>query len=149
VGFGEVGYKTTMFDNLVVTAGPARTGQITSGFAGKCLAAKGNGSANGTPVVIDPCGAAGSGQTWTVSGTMLQINGKCLDVNGRGTANGVLVQLWTCNGGTNQQWNVGANSSLVGTGSGKCLDSDGSADGTQQEIWTCNGGTNQIWRLPS
>jgi hypothetical protein len=149
IGFGVVGYQTDQFDNLAVATSSTgtHTGPITSGLAGKCLAPKGNATANGTPVVIATCA---SGQTWTVSGAAIQFGGKCLDVTGKGTANGVLVELWTCNGGTNQQWSAGPNTSLVGTGSGKCLDDPGSStvDGTQQEIWTCNGGANQAWHLP-
>ncbi len=150
VGFGVVGYQTDQFDNLTVTPGLTTTGAVTSGIAGKCLAAAGNGTANGTPVVIDTCDGS-TAQRWTVTGGTLQINGRCLDVTGKGTANGVLVELWTCNGGTNQQWTAGPNTSLVGTGSGKCLDDPGNSttDGTQQEIWTCNGGSNQVWTRPS
>ena len=120
------------------------TGPITSGIAGKCLAA--NGSANGTPVVIADCDNTAA-QNWTSDGTTAQLNGKCLDVTGKATADGTKVELWTCNGGTNQQWTAGANSSLVGTGSAKCLDDPGNSttNGTQQQIWTCNGGANQRW----
>ena len=151
VGFGLVGYHTDQFDNLSVTGSGTGTGTgpIRSGIAGKCLAAQGNGSADGTPVVITTCDGSAA-QNWTVSGSALQLSGKCLDVTGRATADGSLVELWTCNGGTNQQWSTGANSSLVGAGSGKCLDDTKSStvDGTRQEIWTCNGGTNQTWTLP-
>jgi hypothetical protein len=149
IGFGVVGYRTDQFDNLAVTANTTgtRTGPITSGLAGKCLAAQGNATTNGTPVVITTCNGS---QTWTVSGSSVQFGGKCLDVTAQGTASGALVELWTCNGGTNQQWAPGPNNSLVGTGSAKCLDDPKSStvDGTQQEIWTCNGGTNQVWHLP-
>jgi hypothetical protein len=151
VGFGLVGYQTDQFDNLSITGTSTgtHTGPITSGFAGKCLAA--NGTANGTPVVLSTCATGSAAQQWTVSGNSVQLGGKCLDVTAQGTANGALVELWTCNGGTNQQWSAGANTSLVGTGSGKCLDDTGNStvDGTQQQIWTCNGGTNQIWHLLS
>jgi O-glycosyl hydrolase len=148
VGFGLVGYQTDQFDNLAVTGVPTRTGPIASGLAGKCLAA--NGTANGTPVVIDTCASGSAAQTWTVGDGTIQLAGKCLDVTGKGTTNGVLVELWTCNGGTNQLWSAGAANSLVGTGSGKCLDDPGSTtvNGTQQEIWTCTGGANQSWTLP-
>jgi O-glycosyl hydrolase len=152
VGFGVVGYQTDQFDNLTITAGTSGggTGPIRSGLAGKCLAAKGNATTSGTPVVLTTCDGS-AGQNWTVSGSTLLLGGKCLDVTGRGTANGTLVELWTCNGGSNQQWTTGANSSLVGAGSGKCLDDPGASttDGTQQEIWTCNGGRNQSWTLPA
>jgi len=150
VGFGLVGYHTDQFDNLSVTPGTVSSGQIASGIAGKCLAAKDTSGTNGTPVVIAACAAGNPAQTWTVAGNAVQLGGKCLDVTGKGTADGTLVELWTCNGGTNQQWTAGANSSLVGTGSGKCLDDPkkSTVDGTQQQIWTCNGGTNQVWTLP-
>jgi len=148
VGFGLVGYHTDQFDNLAVTGVPTRTGPIASGLAGKCLAA--NGTANGTPVVIDACAPGSAAQAWTVGDGTVQLAGKCLDVTGKGTTNGVLVELWTCNGGTNQRWTAGAASSLVGTGSGRCLDDPGATtvNGTQQEIWTCTGGANQAWTLP-
>jgi ricin-type beta-trefoil lectin protein/glycosyl hydrolase family 59 (putative galactocerebrosidase) len=148
VGFGVVGYQTDEFDNLSITAGGG-TGPIRSGLAGKCLAAKGNATTNGTPVVLTTCDGSAA-ESWTVSGPAIQLGGKCLDVTGQGTANGALVELWTCNGGSNQQWNAGAASSLVGAGSGRCLDDPGAttADGTQQEIWTCNGRGNQSWTLP-
>jgi O-glycosyl hydrolase len=152
VGFGVAGYQTDQFDNLTITPGtPSTATPITSGLAGKCLAAQNNGSANGTPVVIDSCDASDPAQNWSVAvANTLRINGKCLDVTGRATADGALVQLWTCNGGTNQEWTVGRNSSLLGTGSGKCLDDPGKStvDGTRQQIWTCNGAINQIWQLP-
>jgi len=147
VAFGLVGYQTDQFDNLSVTGSnpTTTTGPITSGIAGKCLSA--NGTANGTPVVIDDCATA---KRWTVSAGTIQLGSQCLDVTGKGTTDGVLVELWGCNGQTNQQWSVGANSSLVGTGSGKCLDDTGNSttNGTQQEIWTCTGGANQKWSLP-
>jgi Ricin-type beta-trefoil lectin domain len=147
-----VGYQTDQFDNLTITPGtPSAANLTTSGVPGKCLAARNNGSTNGTAVVIDSCDDSDPAQRWTVAaGDTLRINGKCLDVNGRGTTDGSLIQLWTCNGGTNQQWTVGRNSSLVGTVSGKCLDDPGKStvDGTQQQIWTCNGDINQIWQLP-
>src|SRR3989440_3801149 len=56
VGFGLVGYHTDQFDNLSVTgsANTGGTGPIRSGIAGKCLAAQGNGSTDGTAVVITP-----------------------------------------------------------------------------------------------
>jgi hypothetical protein len=69
----------------------------------KCLAAKNNGTANGTPVVIAACAA---GQNWTVVGSAIQLSGKCLDVARRATADGTLVELWTCNGSTNQRWTL-------------------------------------------
>jgi O-glycosyl hydrolase len=152
VGFGVVGYQTDQFDNLSVTAGAAAggTGPIRSGLAGKCLAAKGNATADGSPVVLSTCDGSAA-QNWTLRGPAIQLGGKCLDVTGKGTADGTLVELWTCNGGTNQQWSTGASASLVGTGSGKCLDDPGATttDGTQQEIWTCNGRSNQSWTLPT
>jgi hypothetical protein len=154
VGFGVVGYQTDQFDNLSVTPGPpphTASGLITSGIAGKCLAAQNNGATNGTPVVIDDCDAGSPAQNWTMApGNTAKINGLCVDVTAKATADGTLVELWACNGGANQRWTAGANTSLVGTGSGKCLDDPGHStqSGTQVEIWTCNGGPNQEWTLP-
>src|SRR5262249_8805971 len=82
IGFGGVGSQTAHSATLAVTAptsGP-HPGPIPPGLAGKCLAAKGNATADGTPVVLTTCAA---NQTWAVSGATVQYGGKCLDVTGR------------------------------------------------------------------
>src|SRR5262249_50454071 len=70
IGFGVVRSQPDQFDNPAVTAtsGATGTGPITSGLAGKCLAAANNGTADGTPVVLSTCDSSASGQQWTVSG---------------------------------------------------------------------------------
>ena len=75
-------------------------------IAGKCLDANGQGTTNGTKVILWTCNSQAN-QQWklNVNGTITGVqSGLCLDVSGAATANGSLVQLWTCNGQANQAW---------------------------------------------
>jgi len=75
-------------------------------IAGKCLDANGQGTTNGTKVILWTCNGQAN-QQWklNVNGTITGVqSGLCLDVSGAATANGTLVQLWTCSGQTNQGW---------------------------------------------
>ncbi|KAJ7080228.1 ricin B lectin domain-containing protein, partial [Mycena epipterygia] len=115
--------------------------------AGVCLTAASN--ADGALVEIEPCVAAGStAQSWTVSGSTLQVFGnKCLDVTGGATADGTQMQIWTCTGGdTNQEWALSGNT-IQWSGHSSCLDLTGGsvASGNIIQIWTCTGGPNQQW----
>jgi hypothetical protein len=72
------------------------------------LDANGQGTTNGTRVVIWDCNGQAN-QQWNVNanGTITGVqSGLCLDASGNGTANGTLLHLWACHGGTNQQWNL-------------------------------------------
>ncbi|KAJ7097389.1 hypothetical protein C8R44DRAFT_683566 [Mycena epipterygia] len=113
----------------------------------KCLTAASN--ADGAAVKMQDCVSAGStSQSWTISGSTLQIFGnKCLDVTGGATASGTKMQIWTCSGGSvNQQWSL-SGSTIQWSGHSSCLDLTGGsvANGNVMQIWTCNGGTNQKW----
>jgi hypothetical protein len=75
-------------------------------YGSKCLDASGQGTANGTAVIIWDCNG-GTNQQWNVNatGTVTGVqSGLCLDPSGGGTANGTLLQLWSCTGGANQRW---------------------------------------------
>ena len=75
-------------------------------IAGKCLDASGQGTANGTKVILWTCGSQ-TNQQWRLNtnGTITGVqSGLCLDVSGAATANGSLLQLWACNGQGNQKW---------------------------------------------
>ena len=75
-------------------------------LAGKCLAAAGNGTTNGTKVITWDCNGTAS-QKWTfhANGSVTNdLSGLCLDVTAFGTGNGAPVELWACTGGSNQQW---------------------------------------------
>ena len=77
-------------------------------YGNKCLDASGQGTANGTQVIIWDCNGQ-TNQQWNVNanGTITGVqSGLCLDANGAGTANGTKIHLWACNGGTNQQWTI-------------------------------------------
>jgi O-glycosyl hydrolase len=75
-------------------------------IAGKCLDANGQGTTNGTKVILWTCNGQPN-QQWklNVNGTITGVqSGLCFDVSGAATANGSLVQLWTCSGQANQGW---------------------------------------------
>jgi hypothetical protein len=77
-------------------------------YGNKCLDAFGQGTSNGTQVVIWDCNGQ-TNQQWNVNanGTITGVqSGLCLDASGAATANGTKVQLWTCWGGANQQWTL-------------------------------------------
>jgi hypothetical protein len=77
-------------------------------YGSKCLDASGQGTANGTLVIIWDCSGQAN-QQWNVNanGTITGVqSGLCLDAFGAGTANGTKAVLWSCNGGANQQWTV-------------------------------------------
>ncbi|KAJ7190226.1 ricin B lectin domain-containing protein, partial [Mycena pura] len=120
-----------------------------SANAAKCITAASN--VNGAAVEIEDCIAAGSAsQSWTVSGSALQIFwDKCLDVTGGATADGTKMQIWTCNtNNANQKWTL-SGSTIHWSGHSNCLDlTDGRVtNGNIIQIWTCTGGNNQKWAL--
>ncbi|KAJ6631854.1 hypothetical protein B0H10DRAFT_777 [Mycena sp. CBHHK59/15] len=93
-----------------------------SANSAKCLTAASN--ADSAAVEIEDCVSAGStSQSWTISGSTLQIFGnKCLDVTGGATADGTKMQIWTCTGGdANQQWTL-SGSTIQWSGHSSCLD---------------------------
>ncbi|KAJ7884509.1 ricin B lectin domain-containing protein, partial [Mycena leptocephala] len=113
----------------------------------KCLTAASN--ADGAVVEIEDCVSAGStSQSWTLSGSAIQIFGnKCLDVTGGSSTDGTKMQIWTCaTGSTNQQWSL-SGSTIQWSGHSSCLDLTGGSvtNNNVVQIWTCTGGANQKW----
>ena len=83
-------------------------GQAAEVYGNKCLDANGQGTTNGTLVIIWDCNGQ-TNQQWNVNanGTITGVqSGLCLDANGAATANGTKIILWSCNGQTNQQWTL-------------------------------------------
>jgi hypothetical protein len=75
-------------------------------YGSKCLDAYGQGTNNGTSVVIWDCNGQAN-QQWNVNtnGTITGVqSGLCLDATGAGTSNGTKIILWSCGGQANQQW---------------------------------------------
>ena len=73
---------------------------------GKCVTAFGNGTANGTRVVLSTCNN-GAGQNWTQrpDGSVSDLqSGRCFQPTGGATANGTLLILSDCNGQPYQRW---------------------------------------------
>ena len=75
-------------------------------YGSKCLDASGQGTANGTAVIIWDCNGQAN-QQWVVNanGSITGVqSGLCVDAAAAATANGTKIQLWGCHGGANQQW---------------------------------------------
>jgi hypothetical protein len=70
--------------------------------------AYGQGTANGTRVVIWDCNGQAN-QQWNVNsnGTITGVQSNlCLDASGQATANDTKLVLWACNSQANQQWTL-------------------------------------------
>lgn len=84
---------------------------------GKCLDIEGNGTANGTKLILWDC-TGGGNQEWVPQADGSVKNprsGRCLDSPGGSTANGARLQIWDCNGTAAQKF---ASALFAGTGGG-------------------------------
>jgi hypothetical protein len=137
-------------------AGPVPTGSgtVRNPFNGMCVAAAGNGSADGTQVVAWECSGDASQQWTAYSDGTLRINGKCLDITGRSTAVGAAVDLAACDGSAAQRWQIRQVSQnsfgpIVNPWSGNALtDPDGSTvNGTQLLMGPDHGDQTGPWHV--
>ena len=109
----------------------AQNWQFTGGHLqvlGNCAEPAGDGMANNTLIVLEPCSATATGQTWTAgpNGSWINVNsGKCLDDPGSTKTPGTQLQLFTCNKSAAQSW------------------------ASQQYAWTPQGKVASIAALPS
>jgi GH25 family lysozyme M1 (1,4-beta-N-acetylmuramidase) len=140
------------------SVGAAGLVQLNGG--GLCLAAAGNGLANGTPAEIRAC-TGSSAQTWTYAqDDTLRINNQCLTIPT--AAQGTVVELQPCASAPSQQWHlvnprglnpaIGAHpTTLANPWSGMCLVDPGynQTVGTKVELWPCNGHASQSWSIPA
>jgi hypothetical protein len=127
------------------------------GIGGKCVDARGGGSANGTQIILWEC-HGGPNQQWHSEMNFGQMNGKaivgvggkCLDVSGGNMQPGTPVILWDCHGGPNQLWvQQGGGYNTTITNRGMCLNAEGGGggDGTRLIIWPCSGTRNEKWHV--
>lgn len=151
---------------LMLTAKPAAALQpfvFFNAHTSMCLEPQNDSTAEGTPIVQEPCKASGA-QQWIYlpdgsAGFQFQNaqTGLCLDARG-GAANHTPVQQWPCNGISNEKWQifVPANGSLdapvqsrVAGSSGFCLDIPGgqATVGLAMQIYRCNQTVSQLWQL--
>ncbi|POX51114.1 coagulation factor 5/8 type domain-containing protein [Streptomyces sp. Ru72] len=139
---------------------PTGWATVVNAGSGKCLDARGAGTANGTAVQQYSCNNTGA-QQWSFTSTSdgsVRVGNRndanqVLDVTDVSTADNALVQLWTYGGGDNQQWQAvdeGAGAyHFVNRHSGKCLDvpSASTADSVQLQQYTCNGTAAQRFQV--
>ncbi|MEQ0562193.1 RICIN domain-containing protein [Amycolatopsis sp. NEAU-NG30] len=142
------------------TIDPAAWYAVTNKASGKCVDARGAGSANGTVIQQYTCnGTAAQQYRFTpTSGGFDRIDNRTnpaqvVDVTGVSTADGAGVQLWAYSGGGNQQWQPVSEGSgyfhFVARHSGKCLTVPGAstADSVQLVQAACDGGAAQSFRV--
>ncbi|WP_042374963.1 RICIN domain-containing protein [Streptacidiphilus neutrinimicus] len=163
VGVGTSGWIGAQFANLKVTPGPAAdlsgTYVLVNRNSGQAMDAKGQGTADGTPV-IQWTRNGGANQEWTFAPagggyyTVTGVgSGKALDVPNVSAVEGTGLDLWTPNGGVNQQWLVAPAGNgyytLESRSDAQLVDVSGGSltMGATVLQWPLNGGANQQWQL--
>ncbi len=152
-----VGSMTTVTADAAVT--PDGWYTVAAVNSGKCVDARGAGTADGTVVQQYTCNQTAS-QQWQFQSTgdgYFRINARAnpaatWDVKDVSTADGGLLQLWTYGGGANQQWQAvdegNGRYHFVSRNSGKCLDVPGASTAdVQLQQYTCNGTAAQSFML--
>jgi hypothetical protein len=106
----DIMWKSVLAVGFLVAASlgftvPCNAAQLI-GIGGQCLDVQGDGTADGTPIIMFHCHGSGNQQWIFNNGVILGSSGKCLDVEGGGTADGTPIILYHCHSGPNQQWSV-------------------------------------------
>ncbi|MCS6995489.1 MAG: RICIN domain-containing protein [Casimicrobiaceae bacterium] len=135
-----------------------KTGYIVSANSGLCLAVQAGWGGEGSNVIQDTCGSAGT--VWSLrdlGGREFAIinedTGYALDVTRSSMEDGANVQQWGWNRTFAQRWrveNMGRDLvQIVNQGSGKCLDVEfrSRQPGANVQQYRCTGGANQLWQL--
>jgi hypothetical protein len=139
---------------------------IVNASNGKCVDARGAGTANGTAIQQYTCNGTNAQdfQLTYVDGPYVKIVNRGnpaegLDVTNVSTSDNAPIQLWSYSSGKNQQWQAvptGSGSyrlvnrnSASGQGHMECLTDPNSSgsDGVQLVQTLCNGGSNQSFKL--
>ncbi len=132
------------------SSSPATSGYEIKGYAGKCLDAAGNSSADRTKVQMWSC-SNDNAQKWTYSDGELIHDGACAN-DQRSGGSGSKVILYTCNHAKNELWTDLASGELVNNAQGYrlCLDDPAysTRNGTQLIVYTCHNSRNQHWEVP-
>ncbi|EJD54546.1 hypothetical protein AURDEDRAFT_110139 [Auricularia subglabra TFB-10046 SS5] len=146
--------SSTLVASLILAPALAMAQQVIrpGASAQRCIQPKHASMIDGTPVVLAPCAAGASEQTFFFENGLVRVfSNQCITVPG-GAANGDALQIATCNGDdAAQQWSFDeANKALVNAGSKGCMDlSHGDLSvGAQISIWSCGpGAANQVWSI--
>lgn len=75
----------------------------------KCMDANGNGTRNGTGIILHDChGGANQRFVYTAEGQLRprHANRLCTDISGGRAGSGKTVHLWDCDGGASEKWTV-------------------------------------------
>jgi hypothetical protein len=136
--------------------------RLVNKASGRCVAAAGGSTDNGTHVEQLPC-ADDDAQRWrftaTTNGymTIASVGNRAqiFDIDGgpAATGDGAKVLLWNDVGGSNQQWQPvwesGRTYHFIPRHSDRCLDVPGGTSevGVQLQQWACNGASAQSFEL--
>ena len=134
-------------DPVQAAVNALRTGTVTSGELGECLAV--GKAVGGAKLIIVNCGDGAATQQWSMSGGKLRLGSHCAAIASR-TAAKPLVELGHCANARNQDWAVFGRFELRNAADGKCLtDPSGSLkSGTAVDVTTCSNAKPQTWWLP-
>lgn len=122
------------------------------GMGGKCLDARGRGTALGTAIQIYDCNGESQQQwQWALQKGFGVIRGvgsaRVLDVGNYAVYDGAQLQLWDSTGATNQSWLI-TQFSIIAAG-GRVLDAAmmSSANGTKIQLWDSTRTPHQTWNF--
>jgi RHS repeat-associated protein len=134
-------------DIFTCNGSTAQSWQFTGGHLqvlSNCAEPAGDGTANNTLIVLEPCSATTAAQNWTAgpNGSWINVSsGKCLDDPGSTKTPGTQLQLFTCNKSAAQSW---ASQQYTWTPQGKvasiaALPASGTIPQTTSYIYTADG----------
>ncbi|MGO9164580.1 MAG: ricin-type beta-trefoil lectin domain protein [Streptosporangiaceae bacterium] len=124
-----------------------RTGTVTSGMIGSCLAYPDDQP--GAQAELGNCGSGQPDQRWRMAGDTLRTRlGLCLAV--RSAADGAAAVLRRCRASGWQRWRSHPDSALINRGAHRCLADPGGAvrAGTPVVVSACDGQRDQAWFRP-
>jgi hypothetical protein len=145
---------TLTYTSAGSSSGPASSAPAVHpivGFDGKCVADKGNSSANGAKIQIWSCSSSDQAENWKYSNDEFVHNGKCLNDKGSGGSRSKVI-LYACNGGSNEKWIERSDGELeLEAHNGTLCLSDplsSTKNGTQLIVSACRASASQEWSLP-
>jgi hypothetical protein len=144
--------QATATSTTTTTSSSVNVPYITTdvnGWNNKCIDDRGNGSSDGSQIIIWGCNHGDSAQDWTWTNYELQHDGMCANDPGYGGSGSKLI-LYSCTGSSNEKWSHASYGEfkLYYTGKGSlCLDDPGysTTNGTRLIVYKCNNGSNQHW----
>jgi len=137
---GSVGSFEPTYAAMQIFGGhPLYQGTSLVNDQGLCADVYKERSADGTPVILWPCGKGKLNQTWMMApDDTVRALGKCLDADSKSPGSGPGIVLNTCTGSASQKW-AKSDGHLLNTSSSLCLATeDWPRDGAQLQLMKCD-----------